>query len=113
MQDHVHIYVCSTDSLQYFPDNNGSRFRIKLSEPIHFTGSWVAALTSVTVEGEKDTISVLAGQVIEISSNIVGLCIAGGEKRQVLRRLNLCSPIVVKGWKTIYHIDTVENDCFF
>ena len=114
MQESVHIYADSNDSLQYFPGNKGTFFRVKLSEPLRFTGKWEATLTSLTViSNETDVQSTLAGQVVEVSSNVIGLSIVGGSKKQLLRRLNLGSPVIGTGSRTIFHVDTVQNCCFF
>ena len=65
MDNAVHMYLSNTDSLDYFPDNKGSYFRVKLSESLQLHGEWEAALTSLTVSiSETDVTSVLAGQVV-------------------------------------------------
>lgn len=114
MNNSVHLYVSSSDSLQYFPDNKGTYFRVKLSESLRLSGTWEAVLTSLTIiASETEVGSVLAGQPVEVVSNLVGLCIVGGDKKQILRRVNLGSPVLSTGPRTIFHIDTVENSCFF
>ena len=114
MHEGLHVYVDSFDSMQHFPDNNGTFFRVKLSEPLRFNGKWEATLTSLTViSTENDVKSSLAGQMVEISSNLVGLSIVGGSKKQLLRRINLGSPVVGTGSRTIFHVDTVQNCCHF
>lgn len=106
--------MSSSDSLDYFPDNKGTHFRVKLSESLILKGTWEAVLTSLTIiANETDIKDVLAGQVVEVTSNLVGLCIIGGDKRQVLRRVNLGSPVVSAGSRSVFHIDSLENCCFY
>lgn len=115
MDQAVHMYLSNTNSEHYFPDNNGSYFRVKLSEPLHLHGEWEVALTSLTVSvSEMDVTNVLAGQVVEVYSNLVGLCIVGGDKRQILTRVNLGSPVVSAGSRTAFHVLTAAScRCFF
>ena len=49
MDNAVHMYLSNTDSVDYFPHNKGSYFRVKLSESLQLHGEWEAALTSLTV----------------------------------------------------------------
>lgn len=114
MDGNIRIYITSSDSVEYFPDNNGTSFRVKLSEPLTFSGTWEAVLTSLSiVVNETDTGDILTGLDIEVLSNLVGLSIVGGQKKQVLRRINLGRPIVNTHSKTIFHVVTLENYCFY
>lgn len=114
MDNAVHMYLSNTDSVDYFPDNKGSYFRVKLSESLQLHGEWEAALTSLTVSiSETDVTSVLAGQVVQVYSNLVGLCITGGAKRQLLRRVNLGPPVVSAGSRAAFHVETAANCCCF
>ena len=69
--------------MEYFPDNNGTSFRVKLSEPLTFSGTWEAVLTSLSiVVNETDTGDILTGLDIEVLSNLVGLSIVGVRKNK-------------------------------
>lgn len=114
MEESKHVYISSSDSLQYFPHNTGAHFRVKLGEALKFTGSWVVSLTGINIiVKEADIGNVLDAQNVHIYSNLVGLSIVGGHKRQLLRIVNLGRPIVRSNQRTVYHVDPVENSCFY
>lgn len=109
-----HVYISSSDSVEYFPHNTGSNFRVKLSEGINLSNGWEIVLTSLSIVlNEAEAAEVLAGLVLDVHCNIAGFSIVGGNKRQILRRVNLGQPTLKSATRVIFSINCSENYCFY
>jgi len=51
---HHHLFVSSTDSFTYFPNNSGSDFTIQLPGRLYFRGIWECSLISVCLPSEVE-----------------------------------------------------------
>ena len=114
MENSKHVYIKSSDSSSEFPDNSGSHFRVKVNDFLSFDGSWAVCMSAFNlVVKEQDIGNVLDGRDLKITCNLVYLSLVGDQRQQVLRILNLGRPIVSTSIRTVYHIDAVENCCFY
>lgn len=112
--DNFHLDLTSLDSKEDFPSNKGNTFRVKLCESLTLSGRWEVVLTSLTLFfRERDAADVLSGLELDIYTNIVGLSIVGGQKRQLLRRMNIGQPTVNSHTKAVFHVSATENYCFY
>ena len=44
-----YIYLSSDDSLNFYPENNSSRFSVQFMEQLNLPGEWMCALTEISM----------------------------------------------------------------
>ncbi len=107
-----HIYACSGDSLQLFPNNTSSDFTIQLSEAVHLEGDWSCGLVEFQLFGQpRDPLYVCCDLVEENFT--------GEFKLPVLRRVRLKTtqfaqvtylPIKIRDFNTVrIYLKTSNN----
>ena len=76
----IYIVASSTDSLEYYTENNASHFIVKLAKPLNLSGSWKVALCQINVYGNGAT----AG-IVGLNCNICNGLLTEGVQTQILR----------------------------
>lgn len=111
--DQVHVDVCSSDCVEFYPLNNGSDFRVGLGETLLLKGrQWHVALVGLTVVSTHDGTE-LRGKELYLCSNIVDYSLVGDKKVQLLRKLCLGTGIKTPWGGCMFAVDTVDSSCFY
>ena len=96
----IYINVSNNDSVQYFPHNNPSNFRVKLEKRLELKGCWKICLCEISISNvivnqlngvddiEKTVVNnVQQTKSIHIHCNVCTGLIVNGEQTRILRTL--------------------------
>ena len=84
--DEIYLYLSSKDSINYFPHNSASEFRVNLPKCLNLDESWSVALTEIICTGSATYLSEL-----NVYSNIIKHRIVGCKELQLLARIDAIS----------------------
>lgn len=79
-----YVVVRNFDSVDYFPENKATDFRVKLNKPIDLKGRWKVALTEFFLSSASITSE---PQLLQVMSNVCTETAIGSQVNPLLRQI--------------------------